>query len=198
MTDSALTSEPSPYPDVEPSAEFVVLVDDDDCEIGVADKLAAHRNGGLQHRAFSVFLFDATDRLLLQRRAEDKYHFGGRWTNTCCSHPRPGESVVDAGRRRLREEMGVDVDVLCVQGLLRYAAHDPQSDLTEREVDHVLVGRFDGVPAPAPSEAGGWRWVGLAALRCELTDRPDRFTPWFAPALRLARPDHTPPVLDLG
>src|SRR4051794_27812216 len=89
----------------------IVLVDEHDRPLGTCAKLAAHRNGGTLHRAFSVFLFDSAGRMLLQQRAAGKYHFGGLWTNACCSHPRPGEAVADAARRRVREELGVEVDL---------------------------------------------------------------------------------------
>lgn len=168
-------------------SERVVLVDELDRELGTAEKIEAHRDGGRLHRAFSVFLFDGEGRLLLQRRAAGKYHFGGLWTNTCCSHPRPGELPVDAGRRRLGEEMGIDAE-LHAAGTFVYEAHDPSSGLTERELDHVLVGRFDGSPSPNPDEVCDWRWISLNDLDAELRAMPDEFTPWFRPAWEKARP----------
>lgn len=171
----------------EAGSERVVLVDEHDREVGTAEKIEAHRSGGRLHRAFSVFLFDGDGRLLLQRRAAGKYHFGGLWTNTCCSHPRPGELPVDAGRRRLGEEMGIDA-ILYSAGTFMYEAHDPASGLTERELDHVLVGRFDGSPDPNPDEVCDWRWISLEELESELRATPDAFTPWFQPAWEQARP----------
>ncbi|MFG0286286.1 MAG: isopentenyl-diphosphate Delta-isomerase [Phycisphaerales bacterium JB039] len=166
--------------------ERVVLVDELDREIGQAEKLEAHRDGGRLHRAFSVFLFDGHGRTLLQRRAEGKYHFGGLWTNTCCGHPRPGETPLAGATRRLREEMGIEAPLSPI-GRFLYRAADERSGLVEHELDHVFTGRFDGDPAPDPSEASGWRWVTLAELDAELRARPDRFTPWFALALAEAR-----------
>ena len=112
--------------------EEVVLVDEHARETGSTGKLAAHEAGGRLHRAFSVFVFDSGGRLLLQRRAEGKYHFGGLWTNTCCGHPRPGEPVEDAAARRLREEMGISPALTRITGFV-YEAFDPESGLTERE-----------------------------------------------------------------
>lgn len=170
-------------------AHQVVLVDAEDREVGTADKLAAHRAPGQRHRAFSVFIHDGRGRLLLQRRATTKYHFGGRWTNTCCSHPRPDEGVDAAARRRLRQEMGLGVGILQTAGRFEYVAADPGSGLVEHELDHVVVGRADHLrPCPAPAEVAGWRWIALAALRQELRLAPHTFTPWFAPALDLAEP----------
>jgi isopentenyl-diphosphate Delta-isomerase len=162
--------------------DLVVLVDEQDHAVGTASKLAAHRTGAL-HRAFSVFLFDGRGRLLLQRRALAKYHSGGLWTNTCCGHPRPGESVTDAAGRRLREEMGIAC-ALRPAGAFRYRAR--LGELEEHEFDHVLVGRFDGDPRPAPDEVADWRWVEPDAAARELAEAPDRFTAWFDRALALA------------
>ncbi|MGE0880444.1 MAG: isopentenyl-diphosphate Delta-isomerase [Acidimicrobiia bacterium] len=155
-----------------------MLVDEHDNAIGSADKLKAHEAPGLLHRAFSVLLFNAGGELLLQQRAFTKYHFPGLWTNTCCSHPRPGETVADAARRRLDEELGVHADIEPV-GRFVYRAVDRQSGLVEHELDHVLVGRFDGSPCPAPSEVAGWQWVAVPHLRRCLDRDAARFTPWF-------------------
>jgi isopentenyl-diphosphate delta-isomerase len=163
--------------------EDVVLVGETGDEIGVADKLEAHRSGRL-HRAVSVFIVRG-DRLLLQRRAPGKYHFGGLWTNTCCTHPRPGESPLAAGERRLPEEMGIAAAELHEVGHFVYTALDPVSGLTEHEFDHVLIGSAEGDPAPDPAEVAEWRWVELDDLRRRLSVEPDRFTPWLGPALDL-------------
>jgi len=162
--------------------ELVVLVDESDHPIGTMEKQAAHEHGGTLHRAFSVFVLDDAGRLLLQKRARSKYHFGGLWTNTCCSHPRPNESTLAAAQRRLREEMGLDIP-LERRGSFVYKAHDKTSGLTEHELDHVFVGRFTGEPTPNPEEAEGWRWITMDDLRAELAQHPDRFTPWFPIAL---------------
>jgi isopentenyl-diphosphate Delta-isomerase len=162
--------------------EMVILVDEDDNLVGSCEKLAAHLAGGQLHRAFSVFVFDAAGRLLLQQRAMEKYHFGGLWTNTCCSHPRPGETTRAAAQRRLTEELGFTVP-LTEQGSFLYRAHDPSSGLTEHELDHVFVGHFDSAPTPNPAEVMGWRWQAMDEVEAELMAHPERFTPWFPLAL---------------
>jgi isopentenyl-diphosphate delta-isomerase len=169
--------------------EEVVLVDEADRELGTMAKLRAHEPPGALHRAFSVFLFNDRGELLLQRRAGSKHHFAGRWSNTCCSHPRPGESVLEAGRRRLDEELGVTAR-LSTSGSFTYEALDPVSGLVERELDHVLVGRWSGDPAPDPAEVGAWRWVEVDELRSSLEREPSSFTPWLPLALPLAVTDH--------
>jgi len=160
--------------------ELVVLVDEDDNEIGLASKLDAHRTGDL-HRAFSVMLVDARGRLLLQRRAFEKYHSGGRWANTCCGHPRAGESVVDAGERRLVEEMGVSCE-LRPAGSFLYRA-DVGEGLVEHELDHLLIGRFDADPVPTPGEVVEWRWSSLEDVKRDLAAQPDAYAAWFPAAL---------------
>ncbi len=164
--------------------ERVVLVDERDRELGQADKLEAHRAGTL-HRAFSLFVFDAAGRVLLQRRAEGKYHSAGRWSNTCCGHPRPGEGTEAAARRRLNEEMGVDCELERVGRFVYRAAVG--GDLVEHEVDHVLIGRFDGEPRPDPREVSEWRWVDLGALVQDAAAHPERYTVWLPGALDLVR-----------
>lgn len=159
-------------------AEHVVLVDEDDNDLGTMEKLAAHLDGGTLHRAFSVFLFDKDGRVLMQKRASGKYHFGGLWTNTCCSHPRLGEAPVEAGRRRLMEEMGIEATVDALTTFL-YRASDAESGLTEHELDHVLTGRFDGEPELNPDEAEDWRWMTPDEIDAGLAQTPGEFTPWF-------------------
>ena len=147
-------------------------------------KLDAHASPGVLHRAFSVFLFDRRGRLLLQRRSEQKHHFRGRWSNTCCSHPRPGETVAAGATRRLREELGISASVREV-GSFTYRAADPDSGLVEVEFDHVLVGRHDGGADPDPAEVGEVRWVALADLRRQLLADREAFTPWLPLALEV-------------
>jgi isopentenyl-diphosphate Delta-isomerase len=156
--------------------EEVILVDEQDRPRGTAEKLAAHR-AGLLHRAFSVIVFNSGGGLLLHRRAWHKYHSGGLWTNACCSHPRPGESTLDAANRRLREEMGFQTDLRPAGSLLYRAAVG--RGLVEHEYDHILVGEWDGIPDPDPAEVADWRWLSLPRLHQELTLAPARFTPWF-------------------
>jgi len=165
------------------SVEEVILVDDHDNAVGTAEKVRAHQDGGRLHRAFSVFVSNRRGELLLQRRAAGKYHFGGLWSNTCCGHPRPGEEVAAAARRRLGEEFGFTTDLGQVAEFT-YKAHDPASGLTEHEYLHVFAGRFDGIPAPDPSEIEDWRWADRAGVESELADAPERYTPWFPLALR--------------
>lgn len=160
--------------------ELVVLVDEHDREIGTASKLQAHRAGEL-HRAVSVFLFDTEGRLLLQQRAQGKYHSAGRWANTCCSHPRPGESAVNAARRRLLEEMGVDCALEPV-GVFTYRA-DVGDGLVEHEVDHLFTACFSGEPTPNADEVERFRWAHPGDIEQEIREDPTRFAPWLAPAL---------------
>lgn len=157
-------------------ATEVLLVDENDQPIGRREKLAAHVSGEL-HRAFSVFLFDSSGRWLLQRRQLDKYHAGGMWSNTCCSHPAPGEHTGEAAVTRLAFEMGVDAAIEPAFVFTYRAEFD--NGLVEHEVDHVFVGRFEGTPNPNPAEVCEWRWVDTDALFGELDAHPERFTPWF-------------------
>ncbi len=161
--------------------EQVILVDEHDREIGTEAKLSAHAAGKL-HRAFSVFVFDTDGNLLIQRRAATKYHSGGLWSNTCCSHPRPGESVHEAAQRRLREEMGLECPL---QAALSFTYRSELGNgLSEHEYDHVFVGQFDGNPAPDPAEVADWRWTSLEEVRADSAAHPDRYTAWFGIALK--------------
>lgn len=160
-------------------AESVILVDEHDQPIGEREKLAAHQSGEL-HRAFSVFLFDRNGRWLLQKRHPAKYHSGGLWTNTCCSHPAPGERTEDAARKRLVEEMGIDAVIAPIFEFRYYARFE--NNLIEHELDHVFVGGYDGVPEPDPTEVIDWRWVSTGKLAWELEQDPNRFTYWFREA----------------
>lgn len=164
----------------------VVLVNEDDVSQGVCEKIAAHE-AGLLHRAFSVFIFDSPDKaqLLMQKRHEDKYHCGGLWTNTCCSHPFPEEAVLVAAKRRLMEEVGIAVPLLAKGTFIYKAAFD--NGLTEHELDHVFVGEYVGMPqAFNPSEIASLAWVDVKTLQAQLLDSPVRYTPWLAQALDLA------------
>lgn len=161
--------------------EHVVLVDADDRALGTLEKLAAHEQGVL-HRAFSVFVVRThagRTELLLQLRARGKYHFGGLWTNTCCGHPRAGESPVQAGERRLPEEMNFTCALRPLGSFVYRATAD--NGLTEHELDHVLLGHHEGeVPAPNAAEAERARWIAFDELDQELASQPAAYTPWFA------------------
>ena len=133
---------------------------------------------GKLHRAFSVFLFDSAGRMLLQQRAAGKYHFGGLWTNACCSHPRRGQTVIESARARLRHELGIDAPLHELFSFV-YRAEDPATGLTEHEFDHVLVGRFDGAPSPNGDEVSDWEWIEPGALLEDVRRRAARYTPWF-------------------
>ncbi len=161
-----------------PAEERVILVDKNDRELGSAEKINAHEQGGQLHRAFSVFIRDPQGRIMLQRRAPSKYHFAGLWTNTCCGHPRPGETTPQAATRRLQEEMGIRVELKPLTSFIYKAHHEP-TGLTEHEIDHVLVGEFEAEPTLNPDEADDWRWIEPDQLDRELAESPDRFTPWF-------------------
>lgn len=156
--------------------EQVILVDEADRELGTAPKLAAHREGRL-HRALSVMLADPDGRLLLQKRHVGKYHSGGLWTNTCCSHPRPGEAIADAALRRLQEEMGIACPLAPIF-TLRYRA-ELDHGMTEHEVVHVFAGRYRGPVRPDPAEADGYDWIEPGALRRDLEATPERYSVWF-------------------
>jgi isopentenyl-diphosphate delta-isomerase type 1 len=165
------------------ATEQVILVDLDDKPLGTAEKLDAHRKG-LCHRAFSVFIYRqlAEFEVLLQKRAKEKYHSGGLWTNTCCSHPRPGEETRAAAERRLLEEMGLRI-ALESTGQFHYIAHF-ENGLTENELDHVFVGELTNQEIrPNPSEVEDYRWVAVSDLRKEIAENPSLFTPWVLQAL---------------
>ena len=162
--------------------EQVILVDENDEAIGVGEKLEIHRQGKL-HRAFSIFVFNAGGELLLQKRAGAKYHSSGLWSNTCCGHPRPGEFIEHAARRRLQEEMGFVCDL---KDVFQFTYKVQLSDeISEHECDHVLVGVFDGEPQPFHDEVDDWRWIGLKELREDIQECPDRYTYWLKVALSL-------------
>lgn len=156
--------------------EYVILVDSLDHPVGAMEKMEAHKRG-LLHRAISVLLMDADGRVLLQRRALEKYHSGGLWTNTCCSHPRPGESPLDAANRRLGEEMGIECPL---RHLFQFIYRAPlDHGLTEYELDHVFVGSFSGEPVLNTAEAMDYKWMDPIELTEDLTANPAEYTEWF-------------------
>lgn len=160
-------------------SERVILVDENDKEIGTEEKLKAHKEAKL-HRAFSIFIFNSKGELLIQKRAKDKYHSGGLWTNACCSHPRPGESLVRAARRRLKEEMGFECSL---KKIFHFVYRVDLGDLTEYEFDHVFVGKYDGKVEPNPREADDFAWVDVESLKKDVKSHPENYTYWFKIAL---------------
>ncbi len=156
--------------------EYVILVNENDQEIGKMEKQEAHEKG-LLHRAFSVFIFNDQKELLLQQRALTKYHSAGLWTNTCCSHPRVDETIVEAAHRRLQEEMGFDC-FLEVKTSFIYKA-DFDNGLTEHEFDHVLVGNFNGEVIINPTEVACYKWVAIDWLKQDMMKNPNNYTAWF-------------------
>ncbi|MAI23666.1 MAG: isopentenyl-diphosphate delta-isomerase [Crocinitomicaceae bacterium] len=156
--------------------DMVVLVDPNDKEIGMMEKMEAHEKG-LLHRAFSLFIFNSKGEWLLQQRAWGKYHSPGLWTNACCSHPRQGETSQAAAMRRLQEEMGMYCQARPVFQFLYRSEFS--NTLIEHELDHVLIGYSDTAPKPNPKEVAGYRYVSLADLEYELKLYPTNFTVWF-------------------
>lgn len=154
----------------------VILVNEQDEEVGVMEKLQAHVAGKL-HRAISVFIFNSKNEMLLQQRAIDKYHSGGLWTNTCCSHPKPGEETKAAAERRLYEEMGMKCDLGPSFTFVYKAALD--NDLTEYEYDHVFTGITDETPVLNPDEAAAWRYESIERVRTDIAENPEQYTEWF-------------------
>jgi isopentenyl-diphosphate delta-isomerase len=156
--------------------EEVILVDIEDNAIGQMEKLKAHEEGHL-HRAFSILIFNNQGEILLQQRALSKYHSGGLWTNTCCSHPRPNEVALEAANRRLMEEMGFTTDLEFVFKFIYKAKLD--HDLTEHEFDHVFTGTFNDTPKINLEEANDWKWMNMKSLSQDIQINPDHYTVWF-------------------
>ena len=154
----------------------VILVDNHDNEIGTMPKLEAHRKGVL-HRAFSIFIFNSKNELLLQQRAFDKYHSGGLWSNTCCSHPLPKEITLHAAKRRLREEMGINVHLKYIYSFIYKAKVD--NELSEHEFDHVFLGCSDEDPTPEVTEVANWKYISLPLLLNDIKKDPKPYTVWF-------------------
>jgi isopentenyl-diphosphate delta-isomerase len=157
-------------------SDHVVLVDDLDRELGTMDKLQAHKEGRL-HRAFSIFIFNAAGEMLIHQRAENKYHTGLLWSNACCSHPLPGESIDDALQRKLYQEMGFFCPLEHAFSFTYRAELD--NGLIEHEIDHVYIGQFDEAPNPNPSEVSDWKFVPIPVLKKDMLGQPQKYTPWF-------------------
>ena len=160
--------------------DFVVLVDENDSSLGTMEKMEAHKKGVL-HRAFSVFVFNEYEELLIHRRALDKYHSAGLWTNTCCSHPRPGESELVAATRRLEEEMGFICDLHKMSSFIYRAEFE--NGLIEHELDHIFTGTYNGEPMPNPNEVAEWKYISIPTLLDHIQSNPEEYTIWFKLAL---------------
>jgi isopentenyl-diphosphate delta-isomerase len=156
--------------------EQVILVDENDVAAGTMEKMEAHEKGIL-HRAFSVFIFNSDGEMLLQQRALNKYHSGGLWTNSCCSHPRQEEDILAAASRRLQEEMGFDTPLRKVFDFIYKASF--ANGLTEHEFDHVFVGYYDGEVKPDQKEVKGYAYQPMKKIEAQLQSQPDLFTAWF-------------------
>lgn len=156
--------------------ETVILVDVNDNAIGTMEKMEAHYKGVL-HRAFSILIFNTKGEMLIQKRADTKYHSAGLWTNACCSHPKPGEPLEVSAKERLKHEMGVDANVAFSHKFIyRTELND---DLVEHELDHVFIGTFDGQPKINPEEVADWKYVNFQDLRKDVQMNPQNYTPWF-------------------
>lgn len=156
--------------------EHVILVNEKDQEIGLMPKLEAHQKAVL-HRAFSVFIFNSENELMLQQRASNKYHSPNLWTNTCCSHQRSGESNIQAGTRRLYEEMGFTTSLKEVTSFIYKAPFD--NGLTEHELDHIMVGYYNEDPVINSDEVEDWKWMKIEDVKKDISLNPDLYTAWF-------------------
>ena len=156
--------------------ELVVLVDEKDNQVGLMPKMEAHEKAVL-HRAFSVFIFNNEGKLMLQQRAADKYHSPLLWTNTCCSHQREGETNLEAGKRRLEEEMGFTTDLKEVFWFVYKAPFE--NGLTEHELDHVMVGYYDEAPKINKEEVASYKWMTLIDVKESIEKNPKEYTEWF-------------------
>ena len=158
------------------SEEKVILVDENDKPIGLMEKIEAHEKA-LLHRAFSVFVLNSKNELMLQQRAKHKYHSPGLWTNTCCSHQRENETTLNAGNRRLMEEMGFSTPLKEKFSFIYKAAFD--NGLTEHEYDHVLLGYYENDPVLNKDEAENWKWMAISEIKIDIKNNPNLYTPWF-------------------
>lgn len=167
----------SRYENVSSESERLILVDENDNEVGTVSKAEAHDADGILHRAFSLFIFNADGELLLQRRSTEKRLWGGYWSNSCCSHPRAGEEMESAVRRRLEQELGIRAELEFVYKFIYQADFGDAG--AEHELCWVYVGRSDDAVQANAAEISEWRWVKPEILEAEIAASPDRFTPWF-------------------
>lgn len=156
--------------------EKVILVNEKDEPIGLMPKLEAHEKGVL-HRAFSVFVLNDNKEIMLQQRAHHKYHSPLLWTNTCCSHQREGETNIQAGTRRLEEEMGFVTELKELFHFIYKAPFD--NGLTEHELDHVMIGYYNDAPIINPDEVESWKWMAIEKVKADIENNPDLYTVWF-------------------
>lgn len=156
--------------------EQVILVNENDEQIGLMPKMEAHEKAVL-HRAFSVFIFNSKNELMLQQRAAHKYHSPLLWTNTCCSHQRDGETNIEAGTRRLQEEMGFTTSLKETTSFIYKAPFD--NGLTEHELDHIMIGYYEQAPVINPDEVEDWKWMPLEDVRTDIAAQPELYTAWF-------------------
>lgn len=157
-------------------SKYVILVDENDQELGLMEKIEAHEKA-LLHRAFSVFIYNDNGELMLQQRALGKYHTPGLWTNTCCSHQIKGETNIEAGKRRLQEEMGFTTDLEETSSFIYKAPFD--NGLTEHEYDYMMVGYYNDTPDVNPEEVNDWKWISLDDLKLDIEKNPNNYTAWF-------------------
>lgn len=156
--------------------EQVILVNENDEPIGLMEKIEAHEKA-LLHRAFSVFILNNKNQIMLQQRAAGKYHSPSLWTNTCCSHQRKGETNIQAGKRRLQEEMGFSAELKELFSFIYKAPFD--NGLTEHELDHVMIGYFNEQPAINTEEVENWKWMGIEEIKEDMQQHPEIYTAWF-------------------
>ena len=156
--------------------ENVILVDKNDTQIGLMSKLDAHKKGIL-HRAFSVFVLNNNNEIMLQKRAYNKYHSGGLWTNTCCSHQREGENSIEAGKRRLLEEMGFETELKIITSFIYKVEFE--NGLTEHELDYLLIGKYLKSPVINKQEVADWKWMNIELIADDIKLNPNNYTSWF-------------------
>ncbi|MDI6806498.1 MAG: isopentenyl-diphosphate Delta-isomerase [Candidatus Aenigmarchaeota archaeon] len=157
--------------------EELILVDEKDNEIGFEEKMKCHLGNGILHRAFTIFIFNKNNQMLIQRRSKKKFLWGLCWANACCSHPRKGESLEQATHRRLKEELGFNCKLQYLFSFIYHANFANRG--SEYELDHVFVGRYDGEVTPNPEEIAEWKWIDIEKLKKDIRKNPDQYTPWF-------------------
>jgi len=154
----------------------VIIVDKDDRIICNEEKIKAHKEGML-HRAFSIFIFNSKKELLLQKRGLKKYHSGGKWSNTCCSHPEQEENIKEQAEERLKKEMGISTELKEIFSFVYKTKVD--NNLTEHEYDHVFLGYYNNDPKPDKNEVDNWKWMDIEKLEQDIKNNPDKYTPWL-------------------